>query len=153
MSEGDLEEEVTTEGRVVEREGAVLEDVVGEAVEARDLVEEVSGVSLNGRADRISPGLRFSWISGGTFTSVVGLGSSPEEESKGEQRSSGCVGSAGTGEGILWREVISILREKWGCPSDSQERATYRPRGTHLYQRHKWWLTSPCPPHILPQRG
>ena len=90
----------------------------------------------------MSPGLMVSGRRGGTSTSVVGVESSREEDSKGEQGSSGCVRSAGSGEGILWGEAIYKVKGKVGrCPSDSQERTTHRPRGTHLHQRHKWWLT------------
>ena len=51
MSERGLLEEVTTEGRVVEREGAAVEDVVGEAGETGELMEEAAGMPSEGRAD------------------------------------------------------------------------------------------------------
>ena len=106
MSEGELEEEVTIEGRVVERVGAAVEDVVGEARETGELMEEAAGRPTEGRGDCILPGLEASGGRGGTATTVAGRGSSREEESKGEQGSSGCVRSAGSGEGTLWGEAI-----------------------------------------------
>ena len=46
MSEGELVEEVTTEGRVLGR-GAIVEDVVGEVLETDELIEEVYVVEMS----------------------------------------------------------------------------------------------------------
>ena len=46
MAEGELVEEVTTEGRVLGR-GAIVEDVVGEVLETDELIEEVYVVEMS----------------------------------------------------------------------------------------------------------
>ena len=88
--------------------GVVVEEVGGEEVEVDKVMEEVAGALSAGRAKFILPGVDVVGRGGGITTSPVGVGDSREEESRGEQGSSGCVGSAGSGEGTLWEISIRI---------------------------------------------
>ena len=94
--------------------GVVVEEAEGEEVELGKLMEEVAGTLSEGRAEDILPGVDVVGRGGGTTTSRAGVGGSREEESRREQGSSGCVGSAGSGEGTLWGEAIREVRGKGG---------------------------------------
>ena len=95
---------------MVETGGVVVEEVEGEETELGKVMDEVVGTMSAVRAEGTLPGVEFVGREDGTTTSWAGVGGSREEESRGEQGSSGCVGSAGSGEEVLMGEFISKVR-------------------------------------------
>ena len=74
----------------------------GEEAEFGEVTEELVGILSVGRATDILPGGTVVGREEGITTSWSGVGDSREEESRGERGSSGCVMSAGSGEGVFW---------------------------------------------------
>ena len=95
----DGEEEVGIEGSVVTI-GVVVEEVGGEEVELGKCME-VGRELLEWGVIGFLPGAVEVGRDRGTSISSAGVGDIREEESRGEQGSSGCVGTTGAGEGFL----------------------------------------------------